>query len=162
MTSDSFRIVEAVADAESGNGPTVVVPALRLEEKTRSLISELARLAEAGEKVVVWRPLHAYIVLRSLRTQFKSLLPRYKESVTLCHERMAEPVEGGSSMDNAWLQGFSTAIGTSVLFQLQSAFQSVGEVLDRKGAYSIATFSLYIAMLSMALTTIFGWLSVKW
>jgi ABC-type Fe3+ transport system permease subunit len=64
-------------------------------------------------------------------------------------------------MDNAWLQGFSTALGTSALFRLQSEFQSLGEVLDRKAAYALAAFSLYVAILSMALTVVFGYLSLK-
>jgi hypothetical protein len=161
MKSESFRIVETIAEAESGAGPAIVVPTLRLEEKTRPLVSELTGLAQTGETVVVWRPLYAYRLLRKLRNQFETLIPRYKDTIALCHNRMSQPVERGSSMENAWLQGFSTAVGTSVLLQLQSTFQSVGEVLDRKAAYSVAAFSLYIAVLSMILTTVFGWLSLK-
>ena len=63
-------------------------------------------------------------------------------------------------MDNAWFQGFSTALGTSALFRLQSAYQAVGEVIDRKAAYTLAAISLYVAMLSMVLTVVFGWLSL--
>jgi hypothetical protein len=46
------------------------------------------------------------------------------------------------------------------LFRLQSAYQSVGEVIDRKAAYTLAVISLYVAMLSMVLTVVFGWLSL--
>lgn len=161
MASDSFRIVETIAEAESGEGSAVVVPTLRLDEKVSPLVQELSSLAQSAEAVSVWRPLYSVTTLRELRGNFREIIPRYTEIVTLCHARMGEPVERGSSMDNAWLQGFSTALGTSALFRLQSAFQSLGEVLDRKAAYTLAAFSLYIAILSMALTIVFGYLSLK-
>ena len=161
MTSESFRIVETIAEAEAGSGPAIVVPTLRLEQNVRPVVNELSTLAQSGEAIVVRRPIHAFRILRALRKQFETLKPQYREAISLCHERMAQPVERGSAMDNAWLQGFSTALGTSLLFQLQSAFQTVGEVLDRKAAYALAGFSLYIAVLSMLLTTAFGWLSLK-
>ena len=97
--------------------------------------------------------------MRSHRVELEALSPQYKEAVTLCHVRMREPVEGGSSIDR--FQGFSTALGTSALFQLQSTFQAAREVLDRKAAYVLAAISLYVAVLSMFLTVVFGWLSLK-
>lgn len=161
MASDSFRIVETIAEAESGEGSAIVVPTLRLDKTVSPLVQELSSLAQSAEAVSVWRPLHSTTTLRGLRGKFRTIIPRYTEIVTLCHSRMEEPVERGSSMDNAWLQGFSTALGTSALFRLQSAFQSVGEVLDRKAAYTLAGFSIYVAILSMSLTVIFGYLSLK-
>ncbi len=161
MASDSFRIVETIAEAGSGEGSAIVVPTLRLDQAVSPLVQELSSLMQSAEAVSVWRPLHSTKNVRGLRAKFRAIVPRYTEIVALCHARMGEPVERGSSMDNAWLQGFSTALGTSALFRLQSAFQSVGEVLDRKAAYTLAAFSLYVAILSMVLTVVFGYLSLK-
>lgn len=157
---DPIRFVETVAEAEATTGAVIVVPSLRLMEKIGPLVENLTTLAHSGESISVWRPLHAWWKLRSLRSQFETLTPRFRETITSCHDRMAQPVERGSSMDNAWLQGYSTAVGTSAIFQLQSAYQSVGEVLDRKAAYALAAFSLYVAVVSMVLTVAFGWLSL--
>lgn len=160
MSAESIVFVETVAEAEASAGAVIVVPSLHLIEKVGPLVEQLSNVAHSGESISVWRPIHAWWRLRNLRSQFETLTPRFREMITLCHERLAQPVERGSSMDNAWLQGYSTAVGTSATFQLQSAFQVVSEVLDRKAAYALAAFSLYIAVVSMVLTVAFGWLSL--
>ena len=161
MTTESMRIVETEAEAKSHQSQAIVVPTLRLDEQITPVISKLAELAQRAEVISIWRPLHATRALKLHRTELEALSLQYKEAVTLCHLRMRELVAGGSSMDNAWFQGFSTALGTSAIFQLQSTFHSASEVLDRKAAYSLAAISLYVAVLSMILTVVFGWLSLK-
>ena len=161
MSNDSFRIVETIAEAESGAGAAIVVPTLRLDAKVKPLVDELSTLSQSAETVSVWRSLHATRKLRKFRKQFENMVPRYRETMAFCHDRMSQPVDRGSSMDNAWLQGFSTALGTSALFQLQFAFQSVGEVLDRKAAYTLGAFSLHVAIFSLVFSVVFGWLSIK-
>lgn len=160
MSTDPTRFVETVAEAEVSKDAVIVVPTLRLIEKVKPLVEDLSMLAHSGESISVWRPIHAWWKLRTLRSSFETLIPRFREEIALCHDRMVQPVERGNSIENAWLQGYSTAVGTSAIFQLQSAFQSVGEVLDRKAAYALAAFSLYVAVVSMALTVAFGWLSL--
>lgn len=160
MDTDSIRFVETIAEAEGATDAVIVVPCLRLMQKVEPLAEEFSTLARTGESISVWRPVHSWRKLKGLRTQFDLLTPRFNDDIKYCHDRMGQPVERGSSIDNAWLQGYSTAVGTSALFQLQSAFQSVGEVLDRKAAYALAAFSLYVAVVSMVLTVVFGWLSL--
>jgi hypothetical protein len=70
----------------------------------------------------------------------------------LCCDRLREPVEGASAMDNAWIQAWSTAVGASALLQLQSSLQAASEVLDRKSAYALAVFSLYFAVIAFVVT----------
>ena len=161
MTTEPLQIVETEQEAKSYENSSVIVPTLRLEEKISPAVSLLASLTLRAEKVSIWRPFHATRALSSLRAELDAITNQYKEAVDLCHARMRAPVGGGSSMDNAWFQGFSTALGTSALFQLQSTYQSAGEVLDRKAAYALAAISLYVAVLSMVLTVVFGWLSLK-
>ena len=161
MSNESFRIVETIAEAESGTDSAIVVPTLRLDAKVKPLVDELTALSQSAETLSVWRSLHATCKLRKFRKEFENLVPRYRETLALCHDRMSQPVDRGTSIENAWLQGFSTALGTSALFQLQFAFQSVGEVLDRKAAYTLGAFSLHIAIFSLILSVVFGWLSIK-
>lgn len=160
MGTESTRIVETTEEASAGEGIAIVVPTLRLDEKVRPITTELSALARRAESTAVWRPIHAFRSLSRHRVEFAALSARYGEAVDLCHVRMGDPVGGGSSSDNAWFQGFSTALGTSALLKLQFAYQSVGEVLDRKAAYALAAISLYVAILSMLLTVAFGWLSI--
>ena len=149
MTTESMRIVETETEANSHQSQAIVVPTLRLEAQIAPVIAKLASLAQRAEAISVWRPFHGVRALSSHRVEFVALSPDHREAVALCHRRMREPVGGGSSIDNAWFQGFSAALGTSALFQLQSTYQSAGEVLDRKAAYALAAISLYVAALSM-------------
>lgn len=161
MSKDSFSVVETVAEAESSTTPAIVVPTFRLDARVKPLVNELNALSQSAETVSVWRSLHATLKLRKLRKQFEDMAPRYQETISFCHECLSRPVERGSSMDNAWLQGFSTALGTSALFQLQFTFQSVGEILDRKAAYTLAAFSLHVSVFSLVLSVVLGWLSMR-
>ena len=161
MSDDNFRLVESLVEAKAGEGAAIIVPTLRLNDAIDPFVREISALAQSGEAISVWRPIHSTVQLRALRAKFEAAVPRYRELLALCHERLSEPVERGSSMNNAWLQGYATALGTSALFRLQSAHQSLGEVIDRKAAYALAAISLYIAIVSLVLSVVFGWLSLK-
>jgi hypothetical protein len=53
------------------------------------------------------------------------------------------------------------ANGIAALMELNSTFSSVAEALDRKSAYSMACFSLYVAVVSLSATVILGLLSIQ-
>ena len=161
MTTESFRVVETEDEAKAGDGHAIVVATLRLNEIVQPIARELSALAQRAESILIWRGVHATRALKGHRQEFAALARQYNEAISLCHARMGEPVGGGSSIDNAWFQSFSVALGTSALFQLQSTYQATGEILDRKAAYTLAAISLYIAVFSMVLTSVFGWLSLR-
>jgi hypothetical protein len=136
-------------------------PALCLPDRVAPLATELEGLAASLSGVSVLRSMHAYRRIAAIRKQFDSLQPRYQSCLADCHDRLSQPVEGAPSMDNAWLQGASTAMGISALTRLTSSASGVSETLDRKSAYALASFSLYIAIVSLVATVVFGWLSLK-
>jgi hypothetical protein len=158
---ESYRVVETEAEAAQHGGPAIVVPTLRLENRVQPLVAEYERISSEAELFSVLRPIYSWKKLGASRRSYSAVEQRYKETVAYCHGTMQNPVGGGPSMENAWFQGFATSLGTSALLQLQSARQGAGETLDRKAAYALAVFSLYIAVASMALTVLFGWLSLK-
>jgi hypothetical protein len=96
------------------------------------------------------------VQLAQLRADLAEATGSYEASLKQNFDRLGEPVERGSSMDNAWLQSYSTALGTAAALQLLSSYRAVGEVIDRKAAYSMAILSLYIALLSLLLSVLFG------
>jgi hypothetical protein len=69
---------------------------------------------------------------------------------------MENPVEGGPSMDNAWFQGWATALGYTASTRLTLALGSASATIDRKTAYAVASFSLYIAVVSLVATSVFA------
>jgi hypothetical protein len=148
----SLRIVASEEEASAREGPTVVVPTLQFPEKTTPLVQTLNSLTREAECISVWRPLRAFWRLHRLRRRFNVERDEASRTLEHCYARLREPVEGATTIDSGWIQSLSMAIGTSALFQLQSALQHAGEVFDRKSAYSLAFLSLYIAITTSVLT----------
>ncbi len=161
MANDIFKIIETREEKTDCATKAIVVPTLRLDQYIEPTATALNSLAHQIESISVWNPFGAFFSHKKYQTQFETFKQKYIESVDHCHKRMRDPVEGGNGIDNAWMQGFSTSLGTSALIQLQSTYQNVNESLDRKAAYSLAAISLYISIISIVLTIVFGWLSLK-
>jgi hypothetical protein len=147
-----LRFVASKEEDPGGAGLAVVVPTLLLPEKVAPLVNSLNLIAQDAESVSVLRPIPAFWRLHRIRPKFDDERRKASAMLEHCYDRLREPVEGASSMDNAWIQGWSTASGTSALLQLQSALQSASEVLDRKSAYALAVFSLYFGLISFVVT----------
>lgn len=134
--------------------------ALFLPSRVKPLCERLQSLGAVANTVNVLRPLASYQKLRAIRKEFDALAAEYRTQHDDCLSRLAQPVEGASGLDSGWIQGFTTAAGTSAVLQLSSAYSAVGEALVRKSAYAMACFSLYVAMISLIISITFGWLSL--
>jgi hypothetical protein len=159
--SCSFTDDRAEFERERADGKTVIyTAALHLPQAVHSLSEGLRSLAQHANSVNVLRPIRAYRRLAAVRENLDRLSPQYHAQLAHCQKRLAEPVEGASEIDFGFIQGVTTAIGTSALFELTNAYSSGSEALDRKSAYAMACFSLYIALISLVLgvvSLIFGW-----
>jgi hypothetical protein len=142
--ADTLRFVDTVTEADAAKDRTVVIPALLLAEKVIPLIRSLSAITDDAEQISVWRPIIAFCKLKRIRPRWNAERVKAAAMLDHCYDRLKEPVERGSSADNAWFQGWSAAIGTSV-----DALHGGGEVLDRKSAHSLASLSLYIALISL-------------
>ncbi len=138
----------------------IYTAALFLPSRVKPLCTELQALADQATEVNVLNPLTSFRRLHRIRETFTALLPQSRIQYDDCLKRLAAPVEGASGLDSGWIQGFTSAAGTSAILELSSSLSSVSETLDRKSAYSLACFSLYISVVSLVATGIFGWLSV--
>jgi len=147
-----LRFVESKEEDPGGEGLPIVVPTLQLPAKVAPLVSSLNLIAQEAEGIAVLRPVLAFWQLHRIRPRFNVERGKVAAMLQLCCDRLREPVEGASAMDNAWIQAWSTAVGASALLQLQSAFQAASEVLDRKSAYALAVFSLYFAVIAFVVT----------
>lgn len=151
---------EAYEHALANKENVVYTAALYLPHAVKPLCEQLLGLAAQAESVNVLNPISTYYSLNKLRAKLTELTPKYQQHYSDCLNRLAQPVEGVAALDIAWVQGFTSANGTAAILELNSAFKSVAEALDRKAAYAIACFSLYIATISLVATTVFGWLSL--
>jgi len=157
-----FTVNRDEYERASANGETVAyTAALHLPGTVRPLCEELRVVSSAVESVNILNPISSYRSLRVARQKFFALSPKYRDQLTDCLKRLAEPVEGATALDMAWIQGFTTANGISAFLELTSTFSSVSESLDRKAAYSLACFALYVSVISLTATVVFGWLSLR-
>lgn len=160
FTDDRSEYERARADGEN----ITYTAALHLPNIVKPLCEELTSLASSANQVNVLNPFSSYRQLRAVRNRFSERTSRYLAQVQDCRSRLAEPVEGASPLELGWFQGFTFASGMAALMELNSSISSVSEALDRKSAYTMACFSLYIAVLSLVVSVVsivFGWLSLK-
>ena len=134
--------------------------ALYLSAKVKPLSNQLRQLADSANEINVLNPISSYRRLKSIRNGLNACLADYKSQMQDCLSRLAQPVEGASALDIAWIQGFTATNGIVAIAELQSAHSSVAEVLDRKSAYAMACSSMYIAVMSLGATVILGVLSL--
>jgi hypothetical protein len=133
---------------------------LNVDLEVASICAALEKIFSEAEPINVLSPVKAYRTLRSLRQRLTASQPAFQRAMDDCLNKIKQPVEGGPSMDNAWFQGWSLALGLSSVTRLNLAFSNASSTIDRKTAYAMANFSLYIAIISFVVACIFGWLSL--
>jgi hypothetical protein len=159
FTDDSEEYERAEGDTQTKS--VAYTAALFLPHRVGPLCNALRVLAKDANAANVLNSISSYWCLRAIRSKFVALAAEYQTQYDDCLRRLAEPVQGVSAIDGGWVQGFTTAAGTAAILELSRAESDVSEALDRKSAYAVACFSLYIAVLSLLLTVAFGWLSLK-
>ncbi len=160
----STRFTDSRSEFESRkpDGTTLVYTgALHLPQNLKPYCEELRELNYQVEQVNVMRPLSSYFRLRDIRAKWLRRRQTYELQLSQCIHRMGEPVEGASSIDLSWIQGFTFAAGMSAFLELQGSMAAVTESLDRKSAYSMAIFSLYVAAFSLVVSAAFGIVSLR-
>ena len=149
-------------EAPRAPGVTLVYTSgLHLPQRVRPLCEELRQLAATAQVVNVLEPVSAFFKLRTIRRQWEKRQPAVQSELASCIKRMSEPVEGAPAIDLGWIQGFTFAAGMSAFTELNTSMSAVSETLDRKAAYSMACFSLYIALISFVVSVVLGLLSIK-
>ncbi len=158
----SFETERDKFEARKANGENVAyTAALNLPRKVKPLCVRIQNEVSSLEAISPLNPLLTFKAITKVRRQFSDIAVSYNEAYADCLHRLAEPVEGAHGVDNAWVQGFTSANGNSAIFELTSSYSALSETLDRKSAYGLACFSLYVAMVSLVTTIVFGWLSIQ-
>jgi hypothetical protein len=157
-----FATTKAKYDAaRAANRHVVYTAALHLPQELAPLCSELRALAASANSVNVLRPFSSFRLLKELRATYALKQPTIQAAHASCIQKLAEPVEGVSAIDLAWIQGITSAAGISALSNLTSAASSASEALDRKSAYAMACFSLYVSVTSLVATVVLGVMSLS-
>ena len=160
--STTFTTERAEYEAKSAAGETVVLaPALHLGHTVKNLSDYYRTIANRAEGVGVLNTITALRELAKLRKEYAARDQEARATLKDTVERLGEPVEGSSALEMGWVQGFTLAAGLSAYTNLQSAVTAASEALDRKSAYAIACFSLYVSVVSLAATLVLGIMSLK-
>lgn len=160
--STTFTTERAEYDAKSAAGETVLLaPALHLPHTVKDIADYYRTIATQAERVGILNTIVALRELRRLRREYATRNQEAQATLKDTVERLGEPVEGSSALEMGWVQGFTLAAGLSAYTNLQSAVTAAGEAIDRKSAYAIACFSLYVAAISLSATLVLGIMSLK-
>lgn len=162
--SQATRFATTREEYESGKGGkdlVVYTAALHLPSTVKPMCAELAEISNAASNVSIFNPFTSFLRLRVLRQKFLVREPVFRAELEACLKKLAEPVEGSTALEMGWIQGFTLAAGISAVLQLNLALSTASETLDRKAAYTLACFSLYIAVVSLIATVVLGALSLK-
>jgi hypothetical protein len=160
--STSFTDDRVEYETRQKAGESIVYAgALHLPLRVKPLSEELRKIAGAAETINVLNPFASYFKLQRCRRQWQARRTEVELQLQSCTQRMGEPVEGSSAIELGWIQGFTLAAGISAFAELNAASSSVSESLDRKAAYTMACFSLYVALISLVATLVLGILSLK-
>lgn len=152
--TDDRAEYEAADKSAQRTEPGVYAAALHITGRVAPMCKRLGALSTKTEQVNVLNPLSALLRLRETKREFHQLSTEHHTLLTDCLQRLAEPIEGAPNSDIAWIQSFTSARGMVGLFRLNQAHASVSEVLDRKAAYAMAVFSLYVALLSFIVSIV--------
>ena len=160
--STTFCTERSDFEARQENGEMVAyTAALHLPQQVKPMCEELWQLSRNAENVNIFNPISSYFKLREIRRNYSERHLAFQSQLHDCVTRMSKPVEGATTMELSWIQGFTFAAGMSAFTELNVSLSAVSEALDRKSAYSMACFSLYVAFVSLAATLILGVMSLS-
>ena len=137
---------------EAKNRGKVYIPTLNVDTLVAPLCSILEKIDSEAERVNVFEPFCSYLTLRRLRRELLAHQTQFRDLMTNCLRKLADISEGAPSNDTAWYQGWSVALGMSAVTRLNLSFASASAAIDRKAAYAIAIFSLYVAVISIIIS----------
>lgn len=140
------------AKSDEGKERWAYVPTLGLMDDTGTTHLRMASLADRAERISIYSPFKALREIREIRKGLDKCEPEYERLLKRCHELLGETVQGCNNMEGGWYQSWSTAMGLSALHRLQATYARADSTLDRKGAYALACFSLYLAIASMLIS----------
>ena len=127
--------------------------------KAQILHTDIVSLLHRAEFVNVLNPFSSYFKLRTISKIQQDLSVRLDK----LHDQYRDSLNAGVSgygltpvVDQTRIVGE----GLSALLQVERAWQNLGSEIDRKYAYSFGFFALYVALISLIATIVFGIVSL--
>lgn len=141
-----------MADGKKSSG-NIIIPTLNIDDSLAPLAEKIYSATKGAEKVNILDPFSGFFRLNKLSKQKGAIAEEYEIQLKECYDLLKAPVEG-PGMAMAFAQSWSTAKGLAAITKLQETWRNLDALVDRKYAYSVAIFSLYIAVASLVLTVL--------
>lgn len=139
--------------------PSIVIPTLNIDELVNPLIDEIRTHINNVDKISIFNSISSYYKLNRVRHAQQEIGTKYDAVISDCYAKISTPVEG-PGMVMGFVQSWSFAKGLSAVMRLQSSWAELSSLVDRKYTYSTAVLSMYVAILSLILSIIFGIFSI--
>lgn len=147
----SNNLSTMVPEVHLVNDGKAIIPTLNLNYEIRPIYKKLSDLNKRVDEINVLIPIIPILSIVEIRGLKKELEKEYQEALTRCYDLTIDPVESPVIM-TGMLQSWSFARGMIAINKLQDQWRELGSNIDRKAAYSFSILSLYIAMLSIAIS----------
>lgn len=118
-----------------------------------SLLADITALQRQADLVNVFDPFSAYVQLKALGEVRKTVADRLDSIHEQFRVSLDAPVSGPTGLIEVFFT-VRSAKGVSALLQAERAWHDVGATIDGKKAFSFGFFSLYIALISLAVSVI--------
>lgn len=138
----------------------ITIPTLNIDELVAPPLTEINIQKNKTDKINIFNPFTNYSKLNAIRHAKDEIAKRYEAILSDCYSKIASPVEG-PGMVMSFAQVWSLSKGLSATMRLQSSWNELNAMIDRKYTYSTAILSFYIAVLAIVLTVFFGFCSIS-
>ena len=130
-----------------------VEPMTDAPKSAHELEKELRGIAAKANDCSIWRPIHTYRTTGGLRRQLDAMRDDLDRVLGSLEAEMNAQFSGQSFAAGAVTSG---SVGTALMhyLRLQQARSDASATLDRQGAFSLAAFGLYVAVLGLVVSII--------
>ena len=152
---------EAVAESTAQNATiphfNVSVPGHGLVEEAEALANEINAVSAEADLISLINPLRGYRQLKAIEKQRAELRPRLAKKLGEALSAMRTPVNGAPGFAGAAMfQSLSLGQSLAASLLLQMQWQRLVGTCDRKAAFLVAVASVYLSVVSLVLSVVFG------
>jgi hypothetical protein len=143
-------------EQQPGAASAIRVPGLGLVERAEPLAKEITDLAQLVDHVNVLNPFCSFVTLRRLDEARATLAPRVRTMLGESLGALRSPVNDAPGGMTGYLQAWSVGQALAATLLVQGQWERLVGGIDRKSAFTVAVFSIYISVVALLVTVGFG------
>jgi hypothetical protein len=137
----------------------IVVPGLGLVEEGSKFAERLIVLIQEAENISVFNPVSGLRAYRRLMKTKRELRPEANELTSKILTAFTRPVNNVPMFAFGYLQSYANGQCTVAFIVVQAHWRGFSETLDKKAAFLVASFSVYLSTVSLLVSLLPFWLN---